>query len=178
MHFFGKESELENREKSPAPLSGSICEPCHDFCTFYPRPAFMDPPSVWGRESDMPSALYSRLLPLPLARSDPELGGQPSSLSGPQTLTLFTRVERWRAQPSLGSSRDVIIKCGFTFCFFLNTWQPGCLFLPLAVLGITQIVSSGLSLLNCEMGAARYSTACLPLALPCQQSESFWVNCE
>lgn len=54
----------------------------------------------------------------PLARSDPELGSWPPSLSGPQRLKLCTGVEKWRPQLSCGSSHHVVIKCGFAFWYF------------------------------------------------------------
>lgn len=84
-------------------------------------------------------------------------------------------VKRWRAQPSPGSSLHFIIKRGFLFTFwlFLYMWQPRCLFLPLPAPGITQILSSGLGLLHCEMGAACYSAALPASHLTCRSLSCF-----
>ena len=104
----------------------------------------------------------------PLARSDPELGSWPPSLSRPQRLKLCTRVKMetpallWQ----LPSCRNQVWICLLVFLIHLAAW------VSLSAIGGARdhSVFSGLSLLICEMGAACYSPpypspACLASSL-------------
>lgn len=98
MHFFFlcrvKESQLESKDKFPAPPLRGLCEPCHGFCTSHLRDQQCWPTICLGKWvwlCPVPSTAGSWLVPL--ACCDPELGGQPSSSREPQGLTLFTSQE-------------------------------------------------------------------------------------